>query len=98
MLHRSMPIAIKYIRTFIFVLLAGLMSSSGLRAQYRWYVTQYGSNGNYSYDFEAIDCSGQVCLAAAKRTDTSIRTTDRNVVIFFRSTDAGLTWAQQDPG
>jgi hypothetical protein len=98
MLQRSMPIVLKYARAFLLIAIAGLMSASGLRAQYRWYVTQYGWNGNYSYSFRAIDCSGQVCIAAAIRTNTSIRTTDRNVALFFRSTDAGLTWTQQDPG
>ncbi len=80
--------------------IACLMFASGTRAQsYKWDVTHSSWEGvKYEYSFSAIDSWGNVVMVAGIRQDTSLKTNDRNVIIFCRSTDGGETWTEQDPG
>ncbi len=87
--------------TTICVLLC-LTFVSGARAQYHWHVThdaQLINNGKaqYEYLFTAVDCSGDVCTAAGVVLDTSIHAIGRSRVMFFRSSDQGRSWVEQDP-
>lgn len=57
-----------------------------------------GTSGYYNYAFNWVDCSGETCIAAGIVTDTSIHGAPRIRNMFFRSTDGGETWIEQDPG
>ncbi|HWF44986.1 MAG TPA: T9SS type A sorting domain-containing protein [Candidatus Kapabacteria bacterium] len=80
------------------LLLACLIFASGARAQYRWHVTHpsYDNHG-HSFKFTSLDCWGEVCIAGGIKTDTSLKTVQASAIIFYRSTDGGQTWAEQDP-
>lgn len=80
--------------------IACLTIVSGTRAQssYQWSITHPSSEGVFSYAFTALDSWGEVVTAAGVRKDDTLRTNDRNAIIFCRSTDGGETWTEQDPG
>ncbi|HET6400783.1 MAG TPA: T9SS type A sorting domain-containing protein [Candidatus Kapabacteria bacterium] len=88
-------------KTIIFVALAYLAFVPGARAQqYGWRITHPafvpipGSNVSYRYGFTSVDCYGEVCTAAGNVNGTAFTGTH---LMFFRSTNGGLTWADQDP-
>ncbi len=87
-------------RISILVFLACLMATSDLWAQYRFRITHLDTVGAFSYGFFAVDCSGDVCTAAGLRIDYSIPdgTDGRYKLMFYRSTNDGHTWNEQDPG
>ncbi|MFI5201108.1 MAG: T9SS type A sorting domain-containing protein [Candidatus Kapaibacterium sp.] len=86
---------------------ACLTIASGARAQsktqYYWHITHLDQTPPYYFAFSSVSSYGEVCTAAGVKRDTSIHLTasnaiDRNVNLFFRSTDGGQTWKEQDPG
>ena len=88
----------KTLKTFLIIALACLAIPPGARAQYyNWQITHQGLDSGFRYVFTAIDCYGEVCTAAGEKQSTS-SPPYTNTIMFFRSTDGGLTWAEQDPG
>jgi photosystem II stability/assembly factor-like uncharacterized protein len=82
------------------MMFAVLMFSSGLRAQpYKWHLTHDGNGpGTTYYSFDYLDCVANVCTAAGSIVDTSNNfASDRIKLMFFRSTDGGESWTDQDP-
>jgi photosystem II stability/assembly factor-like uncharacterized protein len=78
---------------------ASLAFTSGARAQYVWHVTHPHLIGHLRYQFFVADCFGDVCTAAGQKTDTAAPLiADKFQTLFFRSTDAGETWAEQPLG
>jgi hypothetical protein len=89
------------LKPFFYTVLACLAISTGARAQaYVWQITQPGiipipgSNVSLHYGFNRVDCYGEVCIAAGQVSGTAFT---GNHLMFFRSTNGGLTWAAQDP-
>jgi Secretion system C-terminal sorting domain len=80
--------------------LACLTIASGTRAQqYVWHFTHSDRDtGSLFYSFSSVDCASSVCTAAGSTIDTSRNVTYPYKLLFFRSTDGGLTWIDQDPG
>ncbi|MDP4200255.1 MAG: T9SS type A sorting domain-containing protein [Bacteroidota bacterium] len=87
-----------FVLTMLGIVFAGLTISSGLRAQYRWHISHSGRDAQSIFHFNIVSCAGEVCTATGVKRDTTLKTIDRNRVLFFRSTDAGLNWIEQDPG
>ncbi len=70
-------------------------SVSHLQAQFLWQIEHTDNNGRYYYAFDAISCSGDNCTASGQVIDTI----DQSItVMFWRSSDGGITWNMQDPG
>ncbi|MDP4286812.1 MAG: T9SS type A sorting domain-containing protein [Bacteroidota bacterium] len=84
--------------SLLLTMLACLTISSGTRAQFHWHITRSGFDGRYFSLFYPIASAGEVVTATCQKTDTSLRTVNRNRIVFLRSTDAGETWMEQDPG
>jgi len=84
------------LRTLVISILTCLTLVSGTRAQqYSWKITHYASLDTLLYSFTAISCTGENCTAAGLvigQRLTPVR------IMFFRSSDGGLTWTEQDPG
>src|ERR1043165_2575131 len=70
-----------------------LLSSIG-HAQFLWQISHTSYDGQYGYGFGALSCSGNNCTAAGLLRDSS---TKKFTLLFWRSNDAGKTWAIQDP-
>ncbi len=93
----------RYYSTSITVVLSLLTTLSGASAQYRWHVTHSdhalkSAKAYYQYSFTSVDCSGEVCTAAGFVLDSSIHAIGHTRIMFFRSTDDGSSWVEQDPG
>lgn len=89
------------LKRIIFTAFACLAFVPGMRAQqYRWSLSHPGvvpipgSTASYVYSFSAVDCYGEVCTAAGTIGGSAFTGTH---LMFFRSTNGGLTWADQDP-
>jgi photosystem II stability/assembly factor-like uncharacterized protein len=87
------------------IAIACLTIVSGARAQssYRWdivhsQIDSVSADTVYEYNFTALDSWDEICIAAGIKQNVEIKTTDRNEVMFFRSTNGGRTWTEQDPG
>lgn len=66
-----------------------------VRAQYLWKITHNDHDKNFRYSFTSVSCQGNQCTAAGlKIGDDSYHIK----IIFFRSTDGGQSWLEQDPG
>jgi hypothetical protein len=86
------------LKAFLITALVCLAITPGAREQhYNWQITHQGLDSNYRYVFTAIDCFGEVCTAAGEKQNTS-KLPFTNTIMFFRSTNGGVTWAEQDPG
>jgi|GEM_PF-3581612 len=86
-------------KTIFFAILACLAFVPGARGRLRWRNAVPVNVGHYNYEFTALDCWHNVCIVAAIRRDLSLpNDSDFWVLFLFRSTDAGETWTQQDPG
>ena len=86
----------------MFALLLCLTISSGARAQYHWTITHPSQIGSTRYSFLSVSCRGNCCTAAGFVIDSLGEEVNHFVrrawnIMLFRSNDAGLTWAEQDP-
>ncbi len=83
-------------RHFIFVLLFGslLLVNSDAEAQFYWQTRQKDYDWRYDYNFQALSCDGKNCTVAGMVTDNL---KDVQSLMFWRSTDGGMTWGMQDP-
>ena len=81
--------------TFAFFFGLALMGGSQCAwGQYHWKVTHVASNPPDIYLFGGLSSYGDVCTASCIIEDTTAYTFQ---VMFYRSTDAGLTWVEQNP-
>src|ERR1017187_3546169 len=67
----------------------------GARAQYTWRVAHAAYQDTLRYNFSCVSCAGENCTAAGRVWDRSLTPVR---IMFFRSTDGGITWNKQDPG
>ncbi|HEY3874931.1 MAG TPA: hypothetical protein VGM92_05610, partial [Candidatus Kapabacteria bacterium] len=86
-------------KSLFFIVLASLTLSSGLRSQYRYTITHNDTVGHYAYAFTAVDCFGSDCTAGGMKTDLNLGDLDsgKYQLMFFRSTDGGISWQEQNP-
>jgi photosystem II stability/assembly factor-like uncharacterized protein len=82
------------ISKIVTALLVLLMFSSGVRAQFLWEVEKSDNDWRYQNTFQALNCSGDICIAAGAVFDYLDLTFS---MMFWRSTDGGNSWRMQDP-
>ncbi len=91
-----------FITLCVLSFLSCLVFVPGARAQYVWHAKiQAIIDNNHGYDFYAVACNGNNCTAAGQYVDDSVRDSVSPVQVWtkmFRSTDAGNSWSEQDPG
>ncbi len=70
-------------------------------AQFHVDVTMPANDKDYIYEFESVSCNGKNCTASARLDELDSSGNSLHLgydIVFFRSTDGGLTWKKQDPG
>ncbi len=86
-------------KVVLIVMISCLAFAPGLRSQYRYTITHPDTVGHYTYAFTSLDCFGEVCTAGGMKTDLNLSVLDSGKyrLMFFRSTDGGNSWIEQDP-
>jgi len=79
---------------FLFIAFV-LLIFSGAQAQFHWQVDHSYFEGNTYYSFDAISSFGNTCTVAGNIYDTVAKQLTH---VFWRSTDAGVSWKLQDAG
>ena len=74
----------------LIIVLAGLMISSGLRAQFRWHIILPDHEDTTYRGITSISCSGESCTAL--EVLWSAHNSDSNVIL--HSTDGGRSWEE----
>jgi len=77
------------------LILFGIVIPPVADAQFIWNMSHSDFDGRYDYCFDAISCSGNIYTVAGRYAD---ELKERIYQVFWRSIDAGLSWAVQDPG
>ncbi len=77
-----------------FLAIALFLLPASAQSQFLWQIEHTDFDGRYNYCFDAISCSGNVCIAAGRLVDNLDR---RISMMIWRSTDNGMNWEMQDP-
>ncbi len=78
---------------FLFLVL--IIKTPSANAQFPWQVTHTDSDWRYQYNLTSLSCAGNVCTATGLLID---HLSSQIKMMFWRSTNSGLTWVMQDPG
>src|ERR1043165_54716 len=79
------------------ILLLLLFFSIGIpiaNGQLKWDIVHTDYDGRYYYCFDGLSCDGKVCIASGMVADEFLHHIH---LLFWRSTDGGATWKEQDP-
>jgi hypothetical protein len=74
---------------------AHLPNVAGAQGYYRWHPLYTSNDSGYTYSFSSVSSIGNVCTVAGLRM---LGKPFGSRIMFFRSNDGGITWAEQDPG
>jgi hypothetical protein len=70
-----------------------------MHAQYVYHITRPWMVDGFGYNFEAIDCDGDVCFVTAEKLEFDQEfVIQKGTPVFFRSLDGGRTWTEQSSG
>ncbi len=83
--------------TWLLTLLVLLASAITAEAQPYWHIVRPKSDGQKLYSFTALSSYGEDVVAAALVLDKT-DPLDRSDILILHSTDAGISWIEQDPG